>query len=189
MPIAPEHIPTVDKVNAYLSARAQGDLCKDVVDCNSWPAEAFLMDDLARYVRDEQPFPQATRAETRLYLRAVSWFTYPALSASELLQQIDTLTHVSPADRQVLQEALSGTLQDEALEPAAQRIDDIYVEAWNELQKQRRLADLPWREVQRTDLPQDVLLAKQRVETLRPFRDTIYFHRHLPHWVAFATTK
>lgn len=186
MPIAPEHIPTVDKVNAYLSTRAQGDLCKDVVNCNSWPAEAFLMDGLLRYVRDEEPLPQATRVETRLYLRAVSWFTYPAMSDVELIKMSDTLSHLSATERALFHEALTNHTKDDALESAAQRMDEVYGQAWSELQRTRRLADLTWREIQNEDLPSEVKQAKKLVNTLRPLRDAIYFHRHLSHWLAFT---
>lgn len=186
MPIAPEHVPTVDKVNAYLLTRAQGDLCKDVVNCNSWPAEAFLMDDLLRYVRNDAPLPQATRAETRLYLRAVSWFTYPTVSETELIETSDRLPNLSAADRALFHEALNGHSKDEALEPAAQRIDEVYGEAWTELQRVRRLADLAWRDIQGAELPDEVKHAKEAVNALRPLRDTIYFHRHLSHWLALT---
>lgn len=188
MLIAPEHIPTVDKVNAYLSTRAQGDLCAEVINCNSWPAEAFLMEDLTRFVLNERP-ANTTRAQTRLYLRAVSWFTYPAFTDLALIERIDALGNIGPSDRALLHEAFARHLQDEALEPAAQSIDRIYVEAWNALQKARRLQDVTWKRIGEPEPVPALQSAKDRVESLRPIRDAIYFKRHLPHWLAWAGAK
>ena len=186
MPIAPEHIPTVDKVNAYLLTRAQGDLCKDVIDCNSWPAEAFLMEDSQRILRDEAPLPQATHAEIRLYLRAVSWFTYPPISDAELIVGIEATGMLTASDRALFHETLAGHVTNEVLEPAARRMDEVYSRAWTELQRVRRLADIPWREVPSDTVSDEVKRARTTINTLRPLRDTLYFHRHLPHWLALV---
>lgn len=186
MPISPEHIPTVDKVNAYLSKRAQGDLCADVINCNSWPAEAFLMEDLLCLINDEAPLPEATRAQTRLYLRAVSWFTYPDYSDLELMERVDHSDVLSGEDRALLHQALAAHLKDEALEPATQRVDALYGEAWKELQASGRAHTLSWQQLENTGLPEDVTLAKERVNALRPIRDAIYFRRHLAHWLAWS---
>lgn len=189
MPLAPEHIPTIDKVNTYLTKRAQGDLCRDVVDCNTWPAEAFLMDDLRVYIERSQPQPAASRVEIRLYLRALSWFQYPPLSDQELLYAIDTAPLLTAADRILFHQALTTDQQDEALEPAAQCIDERFLEAWSNLQKARRDADLPWRAIGSEHLPGPVLEARADIQSLRPIRDALYFRRHLSHWLAWSTEK
>ncbi len=183
---APEHIPTIDKVNAYLATRAQGDLCRDVMDCNPWPAEAFLMDDLTHYAEGKTPLPHATRAETRLYLRAVSWFLYPPVSEERFRAQVDEAKTLTAADKALFHGALAHKQEEDALEPAIQRIEALYVEAWSDLQKARREADLPWRALQGADLPEAVQEAKARVELLRPLRDTLYFYRHLSHWLSWS---
>ncbi len=183
---APEHIPTIDKVNAYLATRAQGDLCRDVMECNPWPAEAFLMDDLAHYVAGQAPLPHATWAETRLYLRAVSWFLYPPLSEERFRARVDALTGVSGTDKALLHGALAHTHESDALEPAVQAMERAYVSAWSSLQKARRDADLPWRALEGGDLPETVQTAKARVNELRPLRDQLYFYRHLAHWLSWS---
>ncbi len=187
---APEHIPTIDKVNAYLATRAQGEACRDVMDCNPWPAEAFLMDDLAHYAEGKAPLPHASRAETRLYLRAVSWFLYPPVSEEAFRKQVDAAKILSAADKALFHGALAHKQEEDALEPAVQRLEHLYVDAWTALQKARRDADLPWRALQEKELPETVAAAKADVEALRPLRDTLYFYRHLSHWLAWsATTK
>lgn len=183
---APEHIPTVDKVNAYLATRAQGDLCRDVMDCNPWPAEAFLMDDLAHYLAGQAPLPHATWAETRLYLRAVSWFLYPALSEDQFRARLDGLTGISATDKALLHGALAQAHEEDALEPAVRAIERAYLNAWSSLQKARRDADLPWRALEGEDLPEAVRAAKTRVNELRPLRDQLYFRRHLAHWLSWS---
>ena len=188
MPLAPEHIPTIDKVNAYLTKRAQGDLCRDVTECNTWPAEAFLLDDLRTYVEQAQPLPQASHAEIRLYLRALSWFQYPALSDSELLLAIDAAPLLDAHDRTLLHHTITDHLQDDLAEPAAHCVDVRFLEAWAQLQKERRLADLPWRQLANETLPGPILEAKALVQALRPIRDAIYFRRHLSHWLAWSNT-
>ncbi len=186
MPLAPEHVPTVDKVNTYLERRAQGDICKDVLDCNSWGAEAFLMDDLARIVRHEEPHPNATLAETRLYLRAVSWFLYPAPSDQALLFMIDQNPLFSSSDRALFHGALVSHLQDEQIEPAVQRLETLYLHAWDNLKNACAQTHLAWRDLAKTDTPENIRSARQAVETLRPLRDALYFRRHLPSWLAWA---
>lgn len=186
MPLAPEHIPTIDKVNDYLRRRAQGDLCRDVLECNTWAAEAFLMDDLEHHVNQTEPLPQATHAETRLYLRAISWFQYPALSDAELFERIDRSEGLSPQDKALLHETLSEQRTDEAAEPATKRIEILYLDAWQSLQKARRQADIPWRLMGNEALPTPVIEAKLPLEHLRPLRDNLYFRRHLSHWLAWA---
>ncbi len=186
MPLAPEHIPTIDKVNDYLRKRAQGDLCRDVTECNTWAAEAFLMDDLRHYAEHTDPLPHASLAETRLYLRAISWFQYQALSDHELLQHMDQLPQLSAADKATFHHAISEQLTDESAEPATQRIDALYLDAWQQLQKARRRTDIPWRLIGSEALPADVIEAKAAVDTLRPLRDALYFRRHLSHWLAWT---
>lgn len=185
MPLAPEHVPTIDKVNDYLRKRAQGDLCRDVTDCIPWAAEAFLMNDLQHHIEQTDPPPHATRSETRLYLRAISWFQYPAMSDQELLNRIDQLQAVSAADKTLLHQAISRQLTDENVEPAAQCIDTLYLDAWERLQKARRQADIPWRLVGSEALPTEVIEAKMWVDELRPIRDALYFRCHLSHWLAW----
>lgn len=184
MPIAPEHIPTVDKVNTYLSTRAQGDLCRDVLDCNTWSAEAFLMDDLRTHT-EAIPSAAATHAEVRLFLRALSWFQYPAPSDQELLQHIDTAPLLSAQDRALFHQVINEHLQDEAAEPAAKRIDERFLEAWSDLQSARRSHDVPWRQMGNDALPSAVLEARSVVQALRPIRDALYFRRHLSHWLSW----
>ncbi len=184
MPIAPEHIPSINKVNAYLASRAQGDLCEDVLDCQTWPAEAFLMDDLAKHLAQEHPLPKASLADTRLYLRAISWFQYPALSDVELLAHIHERSFSSD-DTALFAQVFSNDQKDQEAERATTRIDALYLAAWQELQKARRARDIPWRDVSHTALPSDVLEAKLLIETLRPLRDALYFRRHLSHWLTW----
>lgn len=186
MPLAPEHVPTVDKVNAYLESRVQGDVCKDVLHCNSWAAEAFLMEDLNRIIQRTPPLPHATLAETRLYLRAVSWFLYPALSDQELLSLIDQSTTFSASDRSLFHSALAGQLQDERLEPAVQHIEALYIEAWNALKNTCSQNRLSWCDLAKTDHPEAIQQLKQAIDRLRPLRDALYFRRHLPHWLAWT---
>lgn len=189
MPLAPEHIPTIDKVNDSLRKRAQGDLCRDVTECNTWAAEAFLMDDLQHYVEQTDPLPHATRAETRLYLRAISWFQYPALSDQELLERVNHLSTLSAADKSAFHQVISEQLTDDSAEPATQRIDALYVDAWQHLQKARRQADIPWRLLGGEALPTEIIEAKAVVDALRPLRDALYFRRHLSHWLAWNETR
>lgn len=186
MPLAPEHIPTIDKVNEYLHQRAQGDLCRDVTECNTWAAEAFLMDDLRRYHEHSEPAPQASLAETRLYLRAISWFQYPALSDTLLLEHIDQSTALSAQDKSLLHSAVSDQRMDEAAEPAAQRVDALSLDAWSSLQAARKEADIPWRSLTDEALPTAIIEAKMGVDAFRPIRDAIYFRRHLSHWLAWG---
>lgn len=186
MLLAPEHIPTIDKVNDYLRKRAQGDLCRDVTECNTWAAEAFLMDDLRRHHEHSDPVPHATLAETRLYLRAVSWFQYPALTDLGLLERIDQSADLSPQDKSLLHGVISEQRMDDAVEPAAQRIDALSLEAWSTLQAARRTADIPWRSLVDEALPSVVIEAKAGVDALRPIRDAVYFRRHLSHWLAWG---
>jgi hypothetical protein len=189
MPIQPEHIPTVDRVNEHLRKRASGDLCQDVLSCNSWAAEAFLMEDLRQHLEGLTPTPHATRAETRLYLRAVSWFQYPPVQPQTLLSSIQQELALSPDDTRLFAQVFIEHLQDEAVEAAAQRIDELFFEAWNALNQARRAADLPWRGLAQEALPTDVITAKLRIEALRPLRDTIYYYRHLPHWLSWQGRK
>ncbi len=186
---APEHIPTIDKVNAYLASRAQGDLCRDVMGCNPWPAEAFLMDDLAHYAAGQAPLPHATRAETRLYLRAVSWFLYPPISEDAFRARVDALADASADEKALLHGALAHAHEEDATEPAVQAIERLYLAAWAGLQKARRDADLPWRALEDASLPEPVAAAKARVNALRPLRDLLYFRRHLAHWLSWSGTS
>lgn len=185
MPIQPEHVPTVDRVNEHLRARAAGDLCTDVLSCNTWSAEAFLMEDLRQYLEGSAPTPHATRAETRLYLRAVSWFQYPAVSPQDLLENLRRDPSLAPQDVQLFAHVFAESLQDEAVEAAAQRIDELYLAAWDKLNRARREADIPWRSLGQEALPAEVITAKMRVDALRPLRDTLYYYRHLPHWLSW----
>ena len=185
MRIAPEHIPSIDKVNAYLALRAQGDLCEDVLDCQTWPAEAFLMDDLTAHLHHTNPLPKASLADIRLYLRAISWFQYPACSDSELLTLIHTQTAFTSQEKALFSQIFSQDQKEQDVEQAVGRLDTLFLLAWQELQKARRAHDLPWRAISHDALPSDLIEAKGAVEALRPLRDALYFRRHLSHWLGW----
>ena len=181
----PEHIPTVDRVNTYLRVRASENLCEDVLSCNTWAAEALLMEDLRGYIETSRPAPSASRADIRLYLRAVSWFHYPLPTPQELVHVIQTELDLAAQDKQLFASVFQEHLQDDAVEPAARRIDALYHKAWQALTEARTAAAIPWRDLEHDALPTAVIEAKMRVNALRPLRDTIYYYRHLPHWLSW----
>ena len=187
---SPEHIPSLEAVERYLGTREQEHLCKDVATCNPWPIEALLMQDLATaYLHPEAP--ERIR-ELRELSRAVSWFTYTPPEAEELPHHfarlipvvVHDLPHTASTDLERIREALNQpNLTGEALEPATQAIDSLFLAAWNHLNAVRQHADISWKLLNKPSLIAAVEDKKALVRGLRPIRDALLFRRHFSGWL------
>lgn len=191
----PEHIPSINHVNAYLQKRDQAHLCQDVTDCNPWPAEALLLEDL-RVIEDEHG-SDAEREHIRTLIRAVSWFTYPPIPESALVPFLEE-THRSlrewalPKEYSAAWETIlascdageTGTL----LESSCRKMDHLFLFVWKELNRFRKAHNIPWKQLAQNDLPADLQLQKDLVQLIRPVRDLLYFRRHFSGWLEPSAT-
>ncbi|MBI5655128.1 hypothetical protein HZC53_05775 [Candidatus Uhrbacteria bacterium] len=217
-----EHIANLYDLQAHLqSVRAKlknkpaeqrliADACDNVMGCDPWKYEPYLLDELFRERRNNTD-PE-TVPRLRGLIRAGSWTSYPRPSQKDILHDLADvrraeaqdwdwrLRNADPAtakeiredrDEQAaeftaLEHAVGSGVIGEALEVHARTIENLLGHNWFALKKIMAANGLDWRQAE-TDPATSRLF--HEIQKLRPLRDYIYFRLLYPKWAKFTKEK
>lgn len=217
-----EHIANLSDLHGYLEVmRAKlrnkpeerqmlAEACDNIIGCDPWKYEPFLIDELFRERREGKD-PVEIR-KLRGFIRAGSWMSYPRPTPDDVLADIakvrnseqrdwdwrlrnadpDTAKEIrenraaQQAEFTALEQAISEGISGDGLEPHTRNIEEILGHAWYNLKKQMAANGLDWKQAESHPATNHTF---KEIETLRPIRDYLYFRLLYPKWAKFTKTE
>lgn len=193
-----------------LSADEQARLheaCDNLIGCDPWKYEPFLMDELFRERRGGND-PEAVR-RLRGLIRAGSWMTYPRQTPADVLAELASvrqaelgdwdwkLRNADPDTAKEIKEnreeqardfglterAVADGLRGEDLEEATRVVEDLLGHAWYRLKGAMSAHGLDWRAAESHPATSKLF---REISGLRPVRDYLYHRRLYPNWAKFT---
>jgi hypothetical protein len=184
--------------------------CNNIMGCDPWKYEPFLMDELFRERRGNNN-PEAVR-RLRGLIRAGSWMTYPRQTPSDVLRHIadirqaeledwdwrlrnadpDTAKEIKEnredqaRDFALVELAVTAGLSGEDLEDATRVIENLLGYSWYQLKAAMAAHGLDWKAAETHPATSKLF---REISELRPVRDYLYHRRLYPNWARFTQTE
>ncbi len=217
-----EHIANMSDLQAYLQVtrtklrnrpeeqKRLAEACNNIMGCDPWKYEPFLIDELFRERREGNDPAEVRRL--RSFIRAGSWMSYPRPTPDDVLSDIakvrnseqrdwdwrlrnadpDTAKEIrenrvaQQAEFTALEQAVQNELSGDDLEPHARNIENLLGHAWYSLKKLMAANGLDWKQAETHPAASHIF---KEIETLRPIRDYVYFRLLYPKWAKFTKTE
>lgn len=190
--------------------RLIADACDNVMGCDPWKYEPFVLDELFAE-RRKAGDPEAVR-RLRGLIRAGSWTSYPRPTQVDVLRDLADVRRTENQDwdwrlrnadpdsaKEIredrdeqsaelfsLERAIENGDLGETLETHARSIEDLLGHAWFSLKKLMAAKGLDWKQAE-TDPATSQLF--HEIQKLRPLRDYVYFRLLYPKWAKFTKEK
>lgn len=183
-----------------------GQACDNLIGCDPWKFEPYLMDELYRELRGGDP--EGIR-RLRGLIRAGSWMTYPRQTPADVLGHLTAvrrselqdwdwrLRNADPDTAKEIKEnreeqarefalverAVAAGLSGPELEQATRLVEDLLGHAWYALKRELAARGLSWDAA--AAHPATSRLFRE-ISELRPVRDYLYHRRLYPNWAKFT---